>query len=63
MKVTCDTCGCDMNITSSFRYHCTQCNNEIEMAHIQELNRKYRDENNKNIEWLKIRDEQLIIES
>ncbi|MBW1858681.1 MAG: hypothetical protein JRI70_01075 [Deltaproteobacteria bacterium] len=52
-----------MNITSSFRYHCTQCNNEIEMAHIQELNRKYRDENNKNIEWLKIRDEQLIIES
>jgi len=33
------------------------------MAHIQELNRKYRDENNKNIEWLKIRDEQLIIES
>ena len=63
MKVTCDNCGCDMAITSSFRYHCPQCNNEIEMAHVQEANRKYRDENKKNIEWLKIRDKQIIIES
>jgi uncharacterized Zn ribbon protein len=63
MKVTCDKCGCDMTITSSFRYVCPQCNNEIEMAHVQEANRKYRDEHNKNIEWLKIRDKQIIIES
>jgi hypothetical protein len=63
MKVTCDNCGCDMAITASFRYHCPQCNNEIEMAHVQEANRKYRDENKKNIEWLKIRDKQIIIES
>lgn len=63
MKVTCDNCGCDMTITSSFRYHCPQCNNEIEMAHVQETNRKYRDEHKKNIEWLKIRDKQIIIES
>jgi hypothetical protein len=63
MKVTCDNCGCDMKITSSYRYHCPQCNNEIEMAHVQEINRKYRDEHNKNIEWLKIRDKQMIIES
>ncbi len=63
MKVTCDTCDCDMKITSSFRYHCPQCNIEMEMAHVQELNRKYRDENKKNIEWLKIRDKQMIIES
>ena len=63
MKVTCDTCDCDMKITSSFRYHCTQCGNEMEMAHVQELNRKYRDEHEKNIEWLKIRDKQIIVES
>jgi predicted RNA-binding Zn-ribbon protein involved in translation (DUF1610 family) len=63
MKVTCDSCDCDMKITSSFRYHCPQCNNEMEMAHVQELNRKYREEHKKNIEWLKIRDKQIIVES
>jgi uncharacterized Zn ribbon protein len=63
MKVTCDTCGCDMTITSSFRYHCPQCDNEMEIAHIQEANRKYRDKHGKNIESLKIRDKQIIVES
>jgi hypothetical protein len=63
MKVTCDGCGCDMKITSSFRYHCPKCKNEMEMAHIQEANQKYWDQNKKNIEWLKIRDKQIIIES
>jgi hypothetical protein len=35
----------------------------MEMAHVQELNRKYREEHKKNIESLKIRDKQIIIES
>jgi uncharacterized Zn ribbon protein len=63
MKVTCEKCNCNMKITSSFRYLCPECNNEMEMAHIQEANRKYRDEHKKNIESLKIRDKQIIIES
>jgi hypothetical protein len=63
MKVTCDLCECDMKITSTFRYVCPKCNNEFEMAHIQEANKKYRDENKKNIEWLKIRNNQIIIVS
>jgi hypothetical protein len=61
MKVTCDGCGCDMKITSSFRYLCPDCKNEIEMAHIQETNAKYRDEHKKNIEWLKIKGNEIII--
>jgi hypothetical protein len=61
MKVTCDACGCDMKITSSFRYLCPECKNEIEMAHIQETNVKYRDEHKKNIEWLKIKGNEMII--
>jgi hypothetical protein len=52
-----------MTITSSFRYHCPQCDNEMEIAHIQEANRKYRDKHGKNIESLKIRDKQIIVES
>ena len=61
MKVTCDACGCDMRITSSFRYHCPECNNEIEIAHIQETNVRYREEHKKNIEWAKIKGEEIII--
>lgn len=63
MKVTCDQCGCDMKITSSFRYYCKECKNEIEMAHIQEASIKYRDEHKKNIEWAKIKGEEIIIVS
>ena len=63
MKVTCDKCECDMKVTSSFRYHCPECKNEFEMAHVQEANKKYRDEHKRNIEWLKIRDHQIIIVS
>jgi hypothetical protein len=63
MKVTCDACGCDMKITSTFRYHCPGCKNEIEMAHIQERNAKYRDEHKKNIEWIKIKGQEIIIVS
>ena len=61
MKVTCDACGCDMKITSSFRYLCPECRNEIEMAHIQETNQEYRDEHKKNIEWAKIKGSDIII--
>jgi hypothetical protein len=61
MKVTCDACECDMKITSSFRYLCPECKNEIEMAHIQEANAKYRHEHKKNIEWLKIKGEMIIV--
>ena len=61
MKVTCDACRCDMKITSSFRYLCQECKNEIEMAHIQEMNTKYREEHKKNIEWAKIRGDEIII--
>lgn len=61
MKVTCDACGCDMKITSSFRYLCLECKNEIEMAHIQEINAEYRDEQKKNIEWAKIKGNEIII--
>jgi hypothetical protein len=31
------------------------------MAHIQETNAKYRDEQKKNIEWLKIKGNEIII--
>ncbi len=61
MKVTCDTCGCDMKITSTFKYHCPQCNNGIEMVYIQEANQEYRDKHNKNIEWTKIKGNDVII--
>jgi len=61
MKVTCDACKCDMKITSSFRYLCQECKNEIEMAHIQEKNAKYREEHKKNIEWARIRGDEIII--
>jgi hypothetical protein len=61
MKVTCDACGCHMKITSSFRYLCPECRNEIEMAHIQETNQKYREEQKKNIEWLRIKGNEIII--
>ncbi|MBW1896381.1 MAG: hypothetical protein JRI47_04925 [Deltaproteobacteria bacterium] len=63
MKVTCDPCGCDMKMTSSFRYCCPECNHEIEIQHVQEKNREYREEHGKNIEWLKIRGEDMIIAS
>lgn len=61
MKVTCDKCECDMKLTSSFRYYCPECRNEIEIQHIQEHNRIYFEEHGKNIEWLKIRGQDLII--
>jgi hypothetical protein len=61
MKVTCEQCGCDMKITSSFRYVCQECGNEIEMAHVQDANAKYRDEHKKNAEWIKIKGEEIII--
>jgi len=35
----------------------------MEMAHVQEANQKYRDEHKKNIESLRIKDKQIIIES
>ncbi len=63
MRVTCDKCECDMKITSSFRYLCQKCGHEFEMAHVQEANKKYRGEHKKNIEWLKIRDHQMIVVS
>ena len=63
MKVTCGQCGCDMKITSSFRYYCQECKNEIEMAHIQDTNQKYRDEHKQNIAWAKIKGEEIIIVS
>jgi len=50
-----------MKITSSFRYHCPQCKNEVEIAHIQEKNREYREEHKKNIEWAKIKGDEIII--
>jgi hypothetical protein len=61
MKVTCDKCGCDMKITSSFRYHCLECKHEVEMALIQDVNKKYWDEHKKNIEWAKVKGEEVII--
>lgn len=61
MRVTCDACGCNMKITSTFRYLCPECRNEIEMAHIQETNRKYREEQKRNIEWLRIKGSEIII--
>ena len=63
MKVTCAPCGCDMKMTSSFRYLCPECKQEIEIQHVQDKNREYREEHGKNIEWLKIRGEELIVES
>ena len=63
MKVTCGKCDCDMKITSSFRYHCPECNSEMEIQHVQEKNREYREEHGKNAEWVKIRGEEILIES
>ena len=63
MKVTCDKCDCDMKITSSFRYLCPECGNEIEIQHIQEHNQIFREEHGRNIEWLRIRGEELIVAS
>ena len=61
MKVTCDQCQCDMKITSSYRYHCPECKNEIEMAHIQDMSKKYWDEHKKNMEWVKIKGTEIIM--
>jgi uncharacterized Zn ribbon protein len=61
MRVSCDPCGIDMKLGSSFRYYCPECRHEIEIQHIQEKNREYRDEHGKNIEWIKIRGEDLIV--
>jgi hypothetical protein len=61
MKVTCDQCQCDMKITSSYRYHCPECKNEIEMAYVQEMNKKYWDEHKKNMEWVKIKGTEIIM--
>jgi len=33
----------------------------MEMAHVQEANKKYRDEHKKNIEWVKIKGYEIII--
>ncbi|MDY6987879.1 MAG: hypothetical protein SWQ30_07455 [Thermodesulfobacteriota bacterium] len=61
MKVTCDKCQCDMKITSSYRYHCPECGNEIEMAHIQDMSKKHWDEHKKNMEWVKIKGSEIIM--
>ncbi len=61
MKVSCDKCDCNMKITSSFRYHCLECKHEVEMALIQDVNKKYWDEHKKNIEWAKVKGEEVII--
>jgi tRNA(Ile2) C34 agmatinyltransferase TiaS len=61
MKITCDSCGCNMEITSSFSYHCPQCKHEIDMAHVQEANQEYWDEHKKNIVWAKIKGAEVII--
>jgi len=50
-----------MKITSSFRYHCLECKHEVEMALIQDVNKKYWDEHKKNIEWAKVKGEEVII--
>jgi len=61
MKVTCGKCQCDMKITSSYRYHCPECGNEIEMAHIQDMNKKHWDKHKKNVEWVKIKGTEIIM--
>jgi uncharacterized protein YlaI len=50
-----------MEITSSFRYHCPECKHEVEMALIQDVNKKHWDEHNKNIEWARVKGEEVII--
>ena len=50
-----------MTITSTFRYHCPECKNEIEIAFIQDVNGKYRDKHKKNIEWAKVKGNEVII--
>ncbi|MDY6954299.1 MAG: hypothetical protein SWE60_22565 [Thermodesulfobacteriota bacterium] len=50
-----------MKITSSYRYHCPECKNEIEMAHVQDMNRNYWDEHKKNMEWVKIKGTEIIM--
>lgn len=62
MKVTCEKCECEMKITSTFRYYCPECKNEIEMAFIQDANSKYRDKHKNNIEWAKIKGNEVIIQ-
>ncbi len=62
MKVTCEKCECNMKITSSFRYFCPECKNEIEMAFVQEANTKCREEHKKNIDWAIIRGHEVIIQ-
>jgi tRNA(Ile2) C34 agmatinyltransferase TiaS len=61
MKVTCDKCGCDMKITSSFGYQCPECKHEVEMALIQDINKKYWDQHSRNIEWAKVKGEEVIV--
>jgi hypothetical protein len=52
-----------MKMKSSFRYQCPECKQEIEIQHVQEMNREYREEHGKNIEWLKIDGEEMIVAS
>lgn len=61
MKVTCHECGCDMKITSSFRYLCPECNNQIEMHWVQEKNKAYWEEHKKNIESVEIKGDEIIV--
>ena len=61
MKVTCDKCGCDMKIISSYGYQCPECKNEIEMTLFQDANNAYWAEHKKNIEWAKVRDTEVIV--
>ncbi len=62
MKVTCDKCECGMKITSSFRYFCQECKNEIEIAFVQDTNSKYHEKHKKSIEWVKIRGNEIIVQ-
>jgi len=50
-----------MKITSSFRYVCPSCRHEIEMHWVQEKNKKHWEEHKKNIEWAKIKGDQIIV--
>jgi len=61
MKVTCDQCGCDMKITSSYTYLCPECKHEVEMTVIQDVNKKHWDQHKKNIEWARVKGEEVII--
>jgi len=62
MKVTCAACGCNMKMmTSTFRYHCPECKNEIEIQRIQETNKEYWEKHKRNIEWVKIEEDRVLI--